>query len=666
MGTTPKRKKAGRAFRPGAEWLEDRAVPATYGVPWGDPQHLTLSFVPDGTPIAGHTSSLFQTLDAQMPTATWQQAILQAFQTWAVQANINIGLTTDSGDPLGTPGLSQHDPRFGDIRVGAQAMAPEVLSISVPSESSLSGTWSGDVLLNTSDVFDPQHLDLSAVMLHEAGHVFGLDDGTDPNSPMFSNYRDNTRLTSADVAALRSLYGARGPDAYEGSSGNDSMSKATTIPFPSNYTGATPLAVFGDVSSNNDVDYYAVKPPSGYRGPITFRLQSAGISLLAPSLTVLDAKGNVLGQSQAASDFGDTVSFGLGQSDPNATYYLRVAGATQDVFGIGSYGLAVSFDATSTVGPAALDAFLRSDPGPLTQDAVAAALLDPQNALLSNVHHSDEPGSAPVLTTTPGYAPNTHYETIGSVSGPGDVAYYRVNAPNVSGNSGYVVTATVRAVGDNGVVPRLTVLDQNLSPVAAQVLANGDGTYTVQAAGLRSSHLFLEVQPDASSGRVAGNYALSATFGQAAADLTTFAGDNLGASGAQSYNLYVAESQLFQFLLSADAAGAQAGSAVQMSLMDANGNVVFSLSAGAGQTVSGDTLFLTPGTYTVRFSAAGPVPALSYQLLGESISDPIGPALADPTLAPQFMPPNPLPNVPPYLYPGNIPSPNPFLLVLMP
>src|SRR3954471_3493950 len=117
------REKRNRRRRPVVELLEDRAVPATFGVPWADPSHLTLSFAPDGTAIAGHTSSLFQTLNAQERTADWQRQILLAFQTWAVNANINIGLVNDGGQAFGTAGNSQHDPRFGDIRIGAQKMA---------------------------------------------------------------------------------------------------------------------------------------------------------------------------------------------------------------------------------------------------------------------------------------------------------------------------------------------------------------------------------------------------------------------------------------------------------------------------------------------------------------------------------------------------------------
>ena len=50
------------------EQLESRLLRAAIGLPWGDPTHLTLSFAPDGTAIAGDSSVLFQDLDAQFPS----------------------------------------------------------------------------------------------------------------------------------------------------------------------------------------------------------------------------------------------------------------------------------------------------------------------------------------------------------------------------------------------------------------------------------------------------------------------------------------------------------------------------------------------------------------------------------------------------------------------
>ncbi len=43
------------------EKLESRIVRAAVGLPWRDPLHLTLSFAPDGTSIAGDSSVFFKT-----------------------------------------------------------------------------------------------------------------------------------------------------------------------------------------------------------------------------------------------------------------------------------------------------------------------------------------------------------------------------------------------------------------------------------------------------------------------------------------------------------------------------------------------------------------------------------------------------------------------------
>ena len=236
-----------RPRRLAIEVLEDRAVPATFGVPWSDPSHLTLSFVPDGTPIAGHTSSLFQTLERSEPTAVWEREILRAFQTWAVNANINIGAGGRRRPGPGRrrrlaarPAVRRHPRR----RPADGRRRPLDLGPQRPGG------------LEHPDGRRPdQHrrrlrrkLDLVSVLLHEAGHVFGIGDGTDPNSPMYSQYTGNTKLTSADVAALQALYGTRAPDPHEGSGGNDTIATATTIQPPGGWTGATPLVAYGDVS----------------------------------------------------------------------------------------------------------------------------------------------------------------------------------------------------------------------------------------------------------------------------------------------------------------------------------------------------------------------------------------------------------------------------------
>jgi hypothetical protein len=644
------------------ESLEGRAVPATFGVPWADPSRLTLSFAPDGTSIAAHTSSLFQTLDAQQPTVDWQKEILQAFQTWAVQSNLNIGLVSDGGQAFGTAGPAQHDPRFGDIRVGAQAMSPSALSISVPNDPTLSSSWGGDVLLNSNETFGSGGLDLYSVVLHEAGHVFGLGDSTDPASPLYDQYQDNQQLTPGDISALQALYGARSMDPHEGSNGNDTINNATQIQYPGSYTGSTPLVAYGDIGSNQDVDVFSVRPPSNYNGPVTFQLQSAGISLLTTKLTVMDAKGNVLGQAQASSDFGDTVTVHLDQSSSNATYYLKVEGATQDVFGIGSYGLAVTFDATNTISSSALESVLTGPYQNLGPNDINAIFLNPDGVLFNNQNSGD---STTQLSPLPGYAQNTHYQTTASLSSSSGVNTYRIASPSGSSGQGLVLTATVRAVDPNGVAPRVTILDNGQNVVGAQILANGNGVFTIQAANLRSGgDYFLQVSSDGSTSGE-GNYSLHAEFGSTAASLSTFASGSVSASAPQqSYNFYVAESQLFQFLLSAQGTGAPAGSAVQMTITDQSGNVVYSLTSDAGDTVSGNTLLLSPGAYTLSFTvlipSGDPVPTLAYSLIGESISDPIGAVADDPTQTPAY----PSPTGPGgFQYPNGTQTNSPYLIV---
>src|SRR5262249_2734677 len=156
---------------------------------------------------------------------------------------------SDGGEAFGTAGPPQHDPRFGDIRVGGQAMSPDALSISVPNDPTLSSSWGGDVLINSNANFGGGGLDLYSVLLRGAGHGCGLGDTPDSGSPLYDQSRDNQQLTSNDIAALQALSGVRSLDPHEGSNGNDTINTATQIQFPGSYTGTTPLVVYGDIGS---------------------------------------------------------------------------------------------------------------------------------------------------------------------------------------------------------------------------------------------------------------------------------------------------------------------------------------------------------------------------------------------------------------------------------
>ena len=59
----------------------------------------------------------------------------------------DIGVVPDEGGAFGAPGLSQRDPRFGDIRIAAIPLEPTAGAVSVPTDRLVAGTWFADVAL---------------------------------------------------------------------------------------------------------------------------------------------------------------------------------------------------------------------------------------------------------------------------------------------------------------------------------------------------------------------------------------------------------------------------------------------------------------------------------------------------------------------------------------
>src|SRR5262249_37776135 len=151
------------------------------------------------------------------------------------------------------------------------------------------GTSAGDMRFNTNGglgVGPTAKYDLFTVALHEACHVFGFDDSTDPSSVMDVDYLGTrSALSAGDIARLQALHGARQADAYEGSTGNGTLGTATRLDLLADANGVLSVGVDADLTTRSDADVYRFTAPS-LTGGLVIQLQHAGLSLLTSKVTV--------------------------------------------------------------------------------------------------------------------------------------------------------------------------------------------------------------------------------------------------------------------------------------------------------------------------------------------------------------------------------------------
>ena len=602
------------------EQLEERCL-LSFGSPWPEASQLTLSFAPDGTTAGNRTSDLFSTLNAVAPTATWQHEILRAFQTWAVQSNINIGVVPDGGQPFGTPGAPQGDPRFGDIRIGAYATGTNgEMAVASPYDY-LGGTWSGDVKLNTSYQFSigggNNTIDLYTAMLHEAAHSLGLDHSTNSSSAVYADYLGpRTGLGGDDVSRIQALYGARTPDQYEGSTGNGTFSSATPLTLLSNPDGSLGIAVNADVTTLSDADVYKFQAPLNV-GSMKVNLNVAGMSLLDAKVTVYNSWGQVVGSAVATDPLHNNLSISVSSPMPLGTYYVKVQSGSNDVFGIGSYQLqiqSIPLVKTTTSLLSGLTTTLvqtANNTLPLNNSFLTAALLPPITSQTNS---------------------RFDYAFTGSLNSGTEQDYYLIKAPQPPAGQPNVMTVMVWGTDSKQLQPRVSVYDAKENLVAANVIVNEGGSFTVQVPNaVAGATYYVKVAAANPSGtNNTGGYFLGIDFSTTPVSLQTVTQGTLSATQSESAGtLTLSQAQLMHFVLSAQAASPSTAAAIRLTVLNSSGAVVATTVAYNGSDAVSVTPALAAGSYTVLLTEYAPsgssLPSVQYTLQAARLDDPIGP-----------------------------------------
>jgi hypothetical protein len=165
-------------------------------------------------------------------------------------------------------------------------------------------------------------------------------------------------LGNDDIAGIRNIYSNNAPrsaDAYDAGAGDNAFATAANITSAIDPTSLTAvlnnLSITSTIGTNDtvtsaDVAYYKFTAPANSAGTMTVSVQSSGLSLLSPTVTVYAAnQTTVLGSASGAGHYGTTLTLsGIGVT-PGATYYVKVQGADNTVFSTGAYALTLNLGA---------------------------------------------------------------------------------------------------------------------------------------------------------------------------------------------------------------------------------------------------------------------------------------------------------------------------------
>ncbi len=524
------------------------------------------------------------------------------------------------------------------MRIGAVPLPGDVFAVALGQGDFVSGTWAGDILFNSNAEFTDAEQFL-AVALHEVGHVLGLEH-TDAIDSVMHRYSVRTDLSVDDIATFQNLYGIRMLDSHDDDViNNDSLEESTHIEFFDEEVeaGTYPSILFGDISDLEDVDYFRVDAPNDYTGQITFQVVSAGISLLAPRVTLLSQDGEVISEIESTSINGDFISVSAPALESDGRYFLQIEGMPSR--STGSFAVTTILDDRNTIDDAMIMEVAQGrEFTEFDQDEIAEFLADPENYLVNDDAHSDDNfGTATELETEDGFEAFSRYQYQASLLDDQDVDAYFFRSLDASSSLPLTMNISVRATEIGGMIPKATLFDTNGNEIQTNIVVNGHGEYVIQADQIESdTEYFVSVESDNLLPFSSGNYELTISFSEQPLVFQTYAEGTVATANQQYHSLHVAESQIIQFAFEADPLPSNPNALVWATIYDERGAIVFQTATRSDERRTGNTVFFAPGSYTIEIEngIGSDFAGLNYQLIGVDIGGPQGPTFSDPSNSP--------------------------------
>ncbi len=161
-----------------------------------------------------------------------------------------------------------------------------------------------------------------------------------------------TALAPDDIAGIQSIYssnGPRAPDAYNSNgASNGGLSTAASITSLINTTTLTGLVPNLDITTAGQQEYFAFAAPAGAGSTMQLDVQSSGLSLLAPNVTVYGSNGTtVLASASGAGQYGTTLTVSVPNVTPGEVFYVMAQGANTTQMGTGRYAVGLSFNGSA-------------------------------------------------------------------------------------------------------------------------------------------------------------------------------------------------------------------------------------------------------------------------------------------------------------------------------